>query len=67
MRFTPEDGSIKTDESRIVPIHPHVIEQGFLDFVKTRTGMPLFYNPALARGSKQGHRQSNKVGEALAR
>lgn len=67
MRFTPEDGSIKTDEARIVPIHPHVIEQGFLDYVKTRTGMPLFYNPALARGSKQGHRQSNKVGEALAR
>jgi integrase len=31
---------------RTVPIHDHVIEQGFLDYVKSKGKGPLFYNPA---------------------
>lgn len=67
MRFTPEDGSIKTHEARVVPIHSHVLEQGFLDYVDRRRGKPLFYDPDRARNSKKGHRQSDKVGERLAK
>jgi integrase len=66
MRLTPEDGSIKTGEARIVPLHPHVLEQGFLNYVKKRKGKPLFYDPARGKGSELGHRQSDKVGERIA-
>ncbi len=66
MHLTPEDGSIKNGEARTVPIHSHVLEQGFLAYVRKRSGKPLFYEPELARDSKQNHRQSDKVGERLA-
>jgi integrase len=29
---------------RIVPIHRHLVEQGFLDFVRAREGLPLFFD-----------------------
>lgn len=67
MVLTPEDGSIKTKEARTVPLHPHLIAQGFLRYVKSRKGLPLFYDPDAARGSEIGHRQSNKVGENIAK
>lgn len=44
MRLTPDAGPIKTRQTRIVPIHEHVIEQGFLDMVRQVGGGPLFYN-----------------------
>jgi integrase len=43
LRLTREAGTIKTREDRTVPLHEHVIEQGFLDYVKKRGGAPLFY------------------------
>ncbi len=45
MRLTPDAGTIKTRQTRIVPIHEHVIEQGFLDMVRQVGNGPLFYNP----------------------
>lgn len=51
MRLTPEAGTIKTGEARVVPIHDHLIEQGFLQFVQERGRGPLFYNdPAKKTG-----------------
>ncbi|TXM99706.1 tyrosine-type recombinase/integrase [Methylobacterium sp. WL64] len=35
----------KTGEPRVVPLHAHLIEQGFFDFVGTLPGGPLFYDP----------------------
>jgi integrase len=46
LRITPEAGSVKTKEPRTVPIHEHLIEQGFLGYVQTKGSGPLFYNPA---------------------
>lgn len=46
MNLTPEAGSIKTGEARVVPLHEHVIAQGFLEFVEQQGKGPLFYNPA---------------------
>jgi integrase len=46
LRITPEAGSVKTKEPRTVPIHEHLIAQGFLDYVRTKGRGPLFYNPA---------------------
>jgi integrase len=42
--FNPDAGAIKTDEARVVPLHPHLIEQGFLEFAQRHTG-PMFYRP----------------------
>jgi integrase len=45
-RLTPEAGSIKTGKARTVPLHEHLIAQGFLDYVRSRGGNgPLFYRP----------------------
>jgi integrase len=46
MNFTPEAGTIKTRKPRRVPIHEHLIEQGFLDFVRKRGKGRLFYDEA---------------------
>jgi integrase len=49
LHITPKAGSVKTKEARTVPIHEHLIEQGFLDYVKVKGKGPLFYNnPAMA-------------------
>jgi integrase len=66
MRLTPDDGSIKTDEYRLVPIHPHILEQGFLRYVKQRQGKPLFYEPDLARVADPANTQADKAGQRLA-
>ena len=36
MLLTPDAGTMKTRKPRRVPIHQHVIDQGFLEFVKSR-------------------------------
>jgi integrase len=45
LRLTPEAGTIKTRAIRTIPIHEHLIAQGFLHFVQSRGNGPLFYNP----------------------
>jgi integrase len=50
IRITPEAGTLKTKQARVVPIHEHLIAQGLLEYVKTRGNLPLFYD---AQG-KQG-------------
>lgn len=43
MKFAPEAGSLKTVGSeRVVPLHPAIIEAGFLKFVSTLPSGPLF-------------------------
>ena len=51
MVLTPDAGTIKTSKARTVPIHHHLIEQGFLEFVRSRRKGPLFYDPAQQQGS----------------
>lgn len=51
MKLTPAAGTIKTGKARTVPIHVHVIEQSFLEFVHSRGKGPLFYNPIEDRSS----------------
>lgn len=65
VRITPEAGGQKNNEARIVALHPHLIEQGFVSEVSKRKGS-LFYDPSRHRGGGDGHRQSKKVGEHLA-
>lgn len=58
----------KTEKHRKVPIHRHILDQGFLDFVEQRRklGKPLFYAPERARGATAGNPQYKKAGERLA-
>jgi integrase len=50
LRITPEAGTQKSGKVRAVPIHPHLVEMGLLDYVaavEARLGKkgPLFYRP----------------------
>lgn len=45
IRITPDAGTQKIRQSRTVPLHTHLIEQGFLAFAKSVGQGPLFYNP----------------------
>ena len=66
IRITPEAGGVKTNEARTVPIHAHLIEQGFVEAATGKPDGPLFYNPGLERGgSDRG--QHKKVGMFLAK
>ncbi len=42
LRITPEAGTVKTGQFRLVPIHSHLVDLGFLKFVKESTDGPLF-------------------------
>lgn len=62
--ITPEAGSTKNHAARLVPLHPHLIESGFVDEVAKRKGN-LFFDPSQHRGGSNAHRQSKKVGQRL--
>ena len=42
----PSAGTIKSGQARIVPLHQHLIELGFIAFVQERGSGPLFYKPS---------------------
>jgi integrase len=44
IKITPDAGTVKTRKPRTVPLHEHLIEQGFLAFAKASGSGPLFYN-----------------------
>ena len=46
LRITPEAGTMKSGNTRLVPLHEHLLEQGFAEFVEGRGDGPLFYKPA---------------------
>jgi integrase len=45
VHLTPDAGTMKTNEARWVPIHEHLVDQGFLEFVAAGGMGPLFYDP----------------------
>ncbi len=56
MRLSPADdgGSLKNEGSeRTVPLHPSLIEQGFLEFVEARGPGPLFYKNTSGDATKR--------------
>jgi integrase len=44
MKLTPEAGTIKSGEIRVVPLHEHIMAQGFIDMVQWVGKGALFYN-----------------------
>ncbi len=65
--ITPEAGSTKDSHPRFVALHPHVLEQGFVEFVQSQKAGSLFYDKSLARTTDAKHPQHKKVGEKLCR
>jgi hypothetical protein len=66
MRITPEAGTTKSGQARIVPLHSHLLEQGVLKIAQGAGERPIFYDPARGRGGSAGNAHSKKVGERLA-
>lgn len=66
IRITPEAGSTKDGKARTVALHPHLIEQGFVEAIASIDG-PIFYDPSRARNGSDENPQAKKVGEMLAR
>jgi len=44
IKISPEAGTTKTGKARTVPLHEHLVELGFLAFVKAAGAGPLFYS-----------------------
>jgi len=68
IRITPEAGSVKTGQYRDVPLHPHLVEMGFLDFVSASPDGPLFYDANADRrgtGITQAQWAGNELGRWL--
>jgi integrase len=71
IRITPEAGTVKTKQAREVPLHEHLIHQGFLDFVNRSGKGPLFYvehkkPPAPAEATNPPKARSVKTREHIA-
>jgi integrase len=49
--LTPAAGTIKGGNARTVPIHDHLVELGFISFVKSRGAGPMFCRPLTNVGS----------------
>ncbi len=44
VRITPDAGTVKAGGYRDVPLHPQIIEQGFVEFIEDANPGPLFHN-----------------------
>ena len=57
----------KTHEARMVPLHSHLIEQGFTAFAKAGDATPLFYDPDGIRKGSESHPLHTQMGGKLAK
>lgn len=64
--ITLEAGTVKANIARTVPLHSHLIEQGFAAAIGGRPDGPLFYDPQQGRAAGSDSRHYKKVGERLA-
>jgi integrase len=67
IRITPEAGNQKTRTFREVPLHDHLIEQGFIEFVKQCEQGPLFYSTKCQKQGVSGQNPTYaRVGQSIA-
>jgi integrase len=63
LKIVPESGSLKTAGSeRVVPLHPAVIEAGFIEFVVAQGAGPLFPSLAVNRFGSRGANGMRVIG-----
>lgn len=55
IHITPEaDGGVKTNEARMVPLHSHLIDQGFTTLAKEGDATPLFFREGTGNEANPG-------------
>jgi integrase len=52
-RIRPDAGTLKNNRARTVPIHQHLIDQGFIAFARGYGSQPMFYSAAAQAAQKQ--------------
>lgn len=57
----------KTGKARMVPLHSHLIEQGFHKLGKVGDATPLFYDPSGIRKGSESHPLHEQMGSKLAK
>jgi integrase len=63
MKMDPEAGSLKTSSSeRVIPLHPALIDNGFLSFVKSIRSGPLFAKLKPDKFGKRGGNGTKVIG-----
>lgn len=64
--ITPEAGTVKGGKTRQVPLHPHLVEMGFVDMVEQASTGHLFLRPNSKTGDVLGPLQGvkNRLAEA---
>lgn len=66
LRITPDAGSTKNNQVRVVPLHEHLVAQGLLTFVEGHADGPLFYKPR-QRAKSSGPAKVSKAPAAQVR
>ena len=64
LRITPDAGTVKSGGFRDVPLHPELIDLGFLAFVNAAKSGPLFYRAAKGQPSRA---KAQKAADAVGR
>lgn len=64
-RLTPSAGKIKTRKARTVPLHEHLVSQGFLSFVARAKEQALFYTAVRPGKAKTDDRPRQSPAERM--
>ena len=67
LNLTPEAGTIKGGRARRVPLHSHLIEQGFVEFAEAHGTAPLFYRPRKQRPESEAEQRKSPAAQARQR
>ena len=63
--LVPSAGTIKDKQARIVPLHEHLIELGFIKFVEKCGPGPMFYKPSISDKVREDDPLNPKRGPAV--
>lgn len=64
-RISPEAGTVKNNTVRLIPVHSHIIDQGFLSLAASYGNDPIFYDATRIKNAEPANRYFKKVGERL--
>jgi integrase len=65
--ITPEAGSVKSHNARYVAVHPHLIDMGFIEFVRACPRETLFYDASRKRLENPKNPPPTKTAENIAK
>jgi integrase len=64
LRITPDAGSVKSGNFRVVPLHPQLQALGLVQMIEARSNGPIFFQPRLKTAAQQSAENAGaKVGK----